>query len=155
MPARAVWRTKSQTVIGTVFGLLIAALGASAYLRPASKGGGSRLAIVAIMLGLGIAFVFVRAALITTERGIEVRNPLGTVSIPWERVAGFRLGRHGVWAAVCIIDLVDGRSAYAFGIRVAPHVAPARSRERQMITALNALLAAHRESAPAAATAAD
>ena len=125
------------------------------YLRPAAKGGGSRFAIVAIIFGLGIAFVFARAALITTDRGIEIRNPLGTVSIPWQHVAGFRLGRHGVWAAVCIIDLVDGRSAYAFGIRVAPHVAPGRSRERQMIAALNALLAGHREREPTAAVGAD
>jgi hypothetical protein len=91
-----------------------------------------------------MAVAFGRTGLRVTEQGIEIRNPLSRTKITWDRIRGFRIGRHSFMRAVCIIDLVDGSSKHAFAIQV-----PNRSlnrqdtRERRMVEELNERLRDH------------
>jgi hypothetical protein len=129
---------------GIAFGAFIVFLGAGQFGRSASKGGGAGLAIVLIVMGAVFAAVFARVALITDEEGICIRNLVHTVTIPWRRIERFRIGRHGILSAVCVIDLVGGGSTHAFAIQVPRIRTPAKSKEQQQVDRLNELLAAHR-----------
>ena len=90
----------------------------------------------AMVLGPG------RAALYAGEDGVRIRNPFSSRTIRWDDIRGFRIGRHGPLGAVCIVDLADGGSAYAFGIQM-PNVAR-KPKEPAMVAELNRMLAERR-----------
>jgi Bacterial PH domain len=141
---RTAWRSKSQMWTAVAFGAFIALLGLGQFGRPASSGGGAGVAIVMLAIGgVGVG-LFTRVALITDEDGIRIRNPLHTVAIPWQSIERFRIGRHGMLSAVCVIDLVGGESTYAFAIQVPRIRTPAKSKEQQQVDRLNRLLAEKR-----------
>lgn len=116
--SRTIWRSKSQMWTGIAFGAFVIFLGAGQFGRAASSGGGAGLAVGLIAIGATMAALFTRVALITDEDGIRIRNLLRTQTIPWDGIERFRIGRHGVLSAVCIIDLAGGESVHAFAIQV-------------------------------------
>jgi hypothetical protein len=142
--AKRVWRSRGQLLAGVGSGLFVAFLGLGQFSRPTN--GGPGFAVFMFVLAACEIVIFARAALVTSDAGIRIRNPLSTVVIGWDEVDGFRIGRRGVLSAVCIVDLTDGSSRSAFGIQVPRARATARSKEQQIIDQLNELVASHRNS---------
>jgi hypothetical protein len=79
------------------------------------------------------------------DDGVVIRNPFGTRRIPWSDIVRFRIGRHGLLSAVCIVDLADGSTQHAFAIQL-PGASRRtfQSKEMQMIDLLNEQVSAHR-----------
>lgn len=146
--ARTVWRSRSQLVAGVGFGLFLAVVGLTQVGKSASKGGGIGFTVVAFVLAAAMIAIFARGAVVTSDEGVRVRNPFRTIVIPWSDVAGFRIGRHRMLSAVCIVDLADGSSQYAFGIQMARSpLGRAHSKEQRMIDLLNEMVVTHQGAA--------
>ena len=97
-------------VMGTVFGL-----GGIVYVITGRAGWPPMLVVV--LLALFTVLRLARAGVFVEEDGVKVLNPLNTVRIPWEEIAGFSLKRSGGFAAVGFVDLVDGGRVQAWGIQ--------------------------------------
>jgi hypothetical protein len=146
--ATTVWRSRSGLLSGVTFGAFVALIGLTQIGRPASKGGGAGVAVVAFVIAAALIVLAARVAVVTSDRGVRVRNPVRTIDIPWSDVVRFRLGQHKLLSQVCLVDLVDGGSQYAFGIQVAR--ASGGTKERRMIELLNEMVAAKRRPEPSA-----
>jgi hypothetical protein len=145
---KTVWRSKRQRAAGMALGIFFAFIGVGQFSRPAANGGGTVVAIIALVVGGTLIVIFARAAMVTSDDGVRIRNQLSTVVIPWRDVTGFRIGRHGLKPAVCIVDLTDGSSKYAFGIQEPQwRRAGSQSAERRMIDLLNEMVVTHRGAA--------
>lgn len=124
------------------FGLFMIFLGlaSAARLNPAWKAGVQG----AVFVGLGAAMIWlftVRQGLWITATGIKVRNPIAAFEIPWEEIRAFRIGRRGIFPAVCIIDLVDGSSRSVLAISVSNwSLGKPDAPERQIVAELKELL---------------
>lgn len=140
------WRTKSQLVTGVGFGAFVALLGLTQVDRPTAKGGGIVVTALMLVVGTCMAAVFARVALVASDEGVRIRNPLSTAVIAWGDVARFRIGRHGLLSAVCMVDLADGSSRDAFGIPVPRSTRG--SKEQRMIDLLNEMVLTRRGIAP-------
>ena len=57
------------------------------------------------------------AVLIVDDRGVTVRNPFRTVSVAWNEIAGFELGRFKILGCVCLVRRLDGTLFPAFAIQ--------------------------------------
>lgn len=57
------------------------------------------------------------AVLIVTEHGVTVRNPFRTVSMPWDEVAAFELGRYKLLGCVCLVRRIDHTAVPAVAIQ--------------------------------------
>jgi len=143
---KTVWRSKSQVIAAVAFGGFAVVIGIAELGRPASRSGGPVIAAVFIGLGASMIAVFVRVAVVTSDSGVRIRNPFGTIVLAWGEIAGFRIGRHGLLSAVCIVDLVNGEQPYAFGIQVA-HASRGRG-EREAIRALSQMADAQKSVRP-------
>jgi hypothetical protein len=115
---RNVYRTRSQAIaIGCVL-LLDIVLGVEGAVRAHSRSttgfvlGGLLLLLIAIPVARGAL-----AVLIVTDQGVTVRNPFRTVSIGWDEVAAFELGRYKVLGCVCLVRRVDRTVVPAFAIQ--------------------------------------
>jgi hypothetical protein len=77
------------------------------------------LAIVVLVGGMVLFFIgrAIHAGLFVEESRIRVVNPLGTRSVPWSRIARFRLGGDGFFSPIGFVDLTDGTSIRIFGIQ--------------------------------------
>jgi PH (Pleckstrin Homology) domain-containing protein len=115
---RNVNRTRSQAVgIGIV--LLVAIV-----LGTEGAVGGHSHSTTGFVLG-GVIFLLVAipgargalAVLIVTDQGVTVRNPFRTVSIAWDEVEAFELGRYKVLGCVCVVRRVDRTVVPAFAIQ--------------------------------------
>lgn len=129
---------------GIAFGAFIAFVGVGQLGRAASNGGGAGAAVGLIAIGAASAALFARVALVTDTEGVRIRNLVHTLTIPWDRIERFRIGRYKMLSAVCIIDLADGESVHAFAIQVPRIRRRAESKEQQQVDRLNKLLVSHR-----------
>jgi hypothetical protein len=143
---KTVWRSNSQVIAAVAFGGFAVVIGIAELGRPASRSGGPVTAAVFIGLGALMIAVFVRVAVVTSNSGVRIRNPVGTIVLTWGEIAGFRIGRHRLLSAVCIVDLVNGEQQYAFGIQAA-HASHGR-REREKVRALSQMADAHKNVRP-------
>jgi hypothetical protein len=141
-PLAAPRRFRSRMQLPGIAGscLLAVAVGvANAITLPAPRGlieVAAYLAIAAtVVAGPGLSAIYV------TEEGVRVRNPLSSTTIPWAQIRGFRIGRHKLLGEVCLIDLADGSSQYAFAIQI-PNATRGRH-EIHMVDELNRILTAH------------
>jgi hypothetical protein len=102
--------------------------------------------IGAVVIGMSMITTFLRAKVIVTDEGIRIFN-LGrwrSIPIPWSQITGFRIGRHRLLSAICIVDLIDGTSRPASAIALAQiSRSVSDSREMKMIKLLNDEAAAH------------
>jgi hypothetical protein len=131
-------------------------IGSSTILFGALEGigrGQTSFMVMSFVLGLTFVLLFVwRTGLWTTPAGVRVRNPLSAFALKWDEIRGFRIGRHGLLRASCLIDLEDGSTRYAFAIQVSNwsirrrNLAPP---ERKIVADLNALLARSKGQTPA------
>jgi hypothetical protein len=102
------------------------------------------VAVGAVVLGGWTVATYLRTRVIVTDSGVRIVNLVRSVEIPWSRIAGFRIGRHRLLSAVCIVDLTDGTSRHAFAIqRSQIRRPPGQSKEDRMIALLNERAAAH------------
>jgi hypothetical protein len=115
---RKVYRARSQAIgIGCVL-LIDIALGVGGAVRGGSHStigfvfGGVLLLLIAIPVARGAL-----AVLIITNRGVTVRNPFRTVSMAWDEIAAFELGRYKVLGCVCLIRHRDRTVVPAFAIQ--------------------------------------
>ena len=69
------------------------------------------------------------------------RYAFSSTTIPWERIAGVRIGRHKLLSEVCPVDLADGSSRGAIAIQL-PN-ATRGCNEMHMLNRLNQMLALH------------
>lgn len=129
---------------GIAFGAFVILVGATQFGRAASKGGGPGLGVLCLVMGAVMAVVFARVALVTDTEGVRIRNTVRTLTIPWDRIERFRIGRYKLLSAVCIIDLVDGESVHAFAIQSPRIRTPAESKGQEQVDRLNEILTAHR-----------
>jgi hypothetical protein len=133
------------------FGVLLALISSSRALRSGvamSSGhriGSIAFAAVAVVCMSWVAF---RPVLIADASGVRVHNLISTRHLSWSEISGFRIGPHKLLSAVCLIDLKNGSSIYAFAVQV-PNIARGRAetRESRMVAELNALLALPERSA--------
>jgi hypothetical protein len=89
-----------------------------------------------------MAWCALRPVLIADASGVLVRNLWSTRRMAWDEIQAFRIGRYKLYGTVCVIDLKDGSSTYAFAIQV-PNIARRRreTRESRIVAYLNARLA--------------
>jgi hypothetical protein len=140
-----VLRSRSQLVGGVGFGVLILALGLVGASQATYTTGRIVEAAVAVAVGGAVVALALRAAVLVRDDGVVIRNPFGTRRIPWNDMVRFRIGRHGLLSAVCIVDLADGSTQHAFAIQL-PGASrrTSQTKEMQMIDLLNQQLSAHR-----------
>ncbi len=124
-------------VMGTVFGL-----GAIVYVVTGRAGWPPMLVVVA--LAVFTVARLARAGVFVEEGGVKVLNPLRTVRVPWEEVAGFSLKPSGGFAAVGFVDLVDGGRVQAWGIQARNKHPGAMQAPEAAIRALQARFEAER-----------
>jgi hypothetical protein len=140
-PTRPI-RSRRQVRVACVFGVVLIVLGIGSAPRVTPAWAGLVQGGVFVAVGLGeIALFAVRTGIWVTPRGVRVRNPFVTFEVPWDEIREFRIGRHGPFPAVCLIDLTDGSTRYAFSVAV-PNRAlnDPNVRERRIVTGLNELL---------------
>jgi hypothetical protein len=127
------FKSKSLQTAGICLG------GFSVILGGAAAGGGSAIGgAVLIICGLAGAASFLRVRVIARRHEIEIRNPLSTVTIRWDDIAQFKMGRHGLLSAVCVVERLDGPASYSFAIQSA--LAGVGQKELEMVEQLNVLL---------------
>jgi hypothetical protein len=129
----------------TLLGIMsvVFALGAVVYIAAGRSSWPPMLIVIALA-----AFVLLRlarAGAFVTDAGIIVVNPLRTVRVPWEDVAGFSLKRSGGFPAVGFVDLVDGSRVQVWGIQARSASPSARRAPEQAIEALQARFETERE----------
>lgn len=135
-----VLRSKSQLWVGIAFGVAVMIFGLMGAAQAGYLVGEIAEAAVAIACGAVMIGSFARAALVVHESGIEIRNPFGrATSIPWNDIAGFRIGRYRLLRAVCLVELVDGSLQHASALQIPNYYArrPADAREARTIAFLN------------------
>jgi hypothetical protein len=135
----------SQKWPALAFGAFVAFIWAAQAFRPSvAPDTGSKVAFIglAVMSFATMGWIAFRPVLITESTGIVVRNIFSTTHLSWGEIAGFRIGRYKLMGAVCLIEMRDGSSTYAFAIQV-PNIARGRpeTRESRMVDELNAQLA--------------
>ena len=57
------------------------------------------------------------AALVVSDLGVIVRNPFRTVSIAWDEIEAFEIGRYKLLGCVCLIRRLDDTAVPAFAIQ--------------------------------------
>src|SRR5438094_85726 len=143
--APTVLRSRTQLVGGVGFGSLILVLGLVGASQATYTTGKIVEAAVAVAVGGVVVALALRAAVVVRDDGVEIRNPFGTRRIPWNDIVCFRIGRHGLLSAVCILDLADGSTQHAFAIQLPGATRrTSQSKETRMIDLLNEQLSAHR-----------
>jgi hypothetical protein len=132
---RSPGQVRGAWIIGLCFDML-------ALMR--AIGGDASFSIFAGSMGVVIISVFAwRTGLWITADGIRVRNPLAAFSLNWDEVRSFRIGRHGMSRASCLIDLMDGSTRHAFAIQISNWSIRTKRPdppERAIVMALNATL---------------
>lgn len=68
---------------------------------------------------LAFAVPVTRNCLIVTDEGLTDRRAVRSIRVPWERIAGFRVGRPGwLWGGFCVIAVCrDGSEAALLSTR--------------------------------------
>lgn len=113
-----VYRTRSQAVGICCVLTLDVVLGVEGAVRGQSHSStGLVLGGVLLLLGTIPGARAALAALIITDQGVTVRNPFRTVSIAWDDVVAFELGRYKLLGCVCLIRRVDRTVVPAFAIQ--------------------------------------
>jgi hypothetical protein len=138
------FRSVGQTILIDTFSIAIAIVGIVTALGLPAAGAVLQAGATSLIAAVGILGPG-RATLRTTADGVRIRNTLSTTVIPWREIRGFRIGRHGLLGAVCIIDRIDGSSQHAFAIQV-PQSAIGKpdAKARKMVAELNHILENHR-----------
>jgi PH (Pleckstrin Homology) domain-containing protein len=49
-----------------------------------------------------------------------IRNPFRTLILPWSDVVRARIGPHGFWPLIAIVDLTDSRSVHVWALQATP-----------------------------------
>ncbi len=137
-----------------IFGTFLALVWGSQAFRPSVAPDATRKVLFVLLAVASFSGMFwgaLRPILIADAYGVLVRNLFSVRRLSWSEIAGFRIGRHKLFEAACLIDLKDGSSIYAFAIQV-PKIARGRpeSRESRMVAQLNARLAQATERSAAA-----
>jgi hypothetical protein len=99
-----------------IFGLVIFNL---LILDEAIRSRNSASLLVAILLGLGCTFGFLRLALArisTSEQGIRVTNIFSSFELTWNEIDRFSIGKWQLLPYVCLIHLSNGGVRHATGI---------------------------------------
>jgi hypothetical protein len=143
---RVVLRSRHQLISGAGFGVLVLVLGLLGASQDTYRAGELIDGIGAAAIGTAMITTFLRAKVIVTDEGVRIFN-LGrwrSITVPWSQTTGFRIGRHRLLSAICIVDLVDGTSRPASAIAL-PQVnrSVSDSKEMKMIKLLNDEAAAH------------
>ena len=82
--------------------------------------GGVGLAIAGALVGaitVVCTFRAAMAAVIVDDSAVEVRNVFRTVTIPWNEITGFEVGRYRVLGCVLLIRCLDSRVVAAFAVQ--------------------------------------
>jgi uncharacterized membrane protein YphA (DoxX/SURF4 family) len=111
-----VYRTRSQAV--TLGLILVVDLGLPLPRVLAAKDAVAVVAGATLLVAIGI--LLARAALavlVTTDHGVFVRNPFRSVSVAWDDIAGFEIGRYKLLGCVCLVRRTDGLVLPAFAIQ--------------------------------------
>ena len=124
-------RTTSQAVIIVIAGVLGAVSVATVALSPTPSGSSHHASEASRLVGFALAAVLLasairlaRSAAIIRSDALLIRNPVRTICLPWSMIAGFRIGRHGLWPRVCIVSCNDGSEVAIWAIQgVGPLVA--------------------------------
>jgi hypothetical protein len=73
-----------------------------------------------IVAGIGYFLLFrvAGSAIIVTDRGVVVRNPLSTRSIRWDDITRFSLEQWAVFPGIGTIELRGARQLRVFGVQI-------------------------------------
>jgi hypothetical protein len=63
-----------------------------------------------------IVFRWARAGVFVVQDGVRILNPLKTIAVAWQDIRCFRVGAHGIWSKIGIVELSDGREIVLLGI---------------------------------------
>jgi PH (Pleckstrin Homology) domain-containing protein len=75
------------------------------------------LTIVAA-IGYFLLFRVAGSAIIVTDRGVVVRNPLATRAIRWDDIRGFSIEQWSVFPGIGTIEVRGGRPLRVFGVQI-------------------------------------
>jgi hypothetical protein len=80
------------------------------------------------------------------DRGLRVRNPLRTISVPWDQIESFSLSRKGFTWGTAAVRRRDGKEIRIWAIQK-PNAStrPNNTNAEELIDALNERLAAARQ----------
>jgi len=70
------------------------------------------------VIGYFLLFRVAGSAIIATERGLIVRNPLSTRFVPWQDVRRFTLEQWAVFPGIGTIELYRGTPIRVFGVQI-------------------------------------
>jgi hypothetical protein len=113
-----VYRTRSQAIGLGCFLLVELAVAVDGTVRGRSVSAiGDVFGGVVLLVTVTLTARAAMAALIVTNRGVTVRNPLRTVSIAVDEIAAFQLGRYKILGCVCLIRRVDGSVVPVFAVQ--------------------------------------
>jgi hypothetical protein len=73
---------------------------------------------VVAAIGYFLLFRVAGSAIIVTDRGVVVRNPLATRSVRWDDIRGFSIEQWAVFPGIGTIELRGGRALRAFGVQI-------------------------------------
>ncbi len=131
------YRNQSLSALLTVTSGVFAG-GAIVYALVGRAGWLPMLVVVALA-----AFTFLRlarAGAFVDDRGVRIVNPLRTVRLPWEELAGFSLRAHGGFPALGFAERRDGSRVGIWGIQARSSSPAARRAPEAAIAALEARL---------------
>jgi hypothetical protein len=75
------------------------------------------LTIVAA-IGYFLLFRVAGSAIIVTDRGVVVRNPVATRAVRWDDIQGFSIEQWAVFPGIGTIQLRGGRALRVFGVQI-------------------------------------
>ncbi|MBO0823350.1 MAG: hypothetical protein J2P27_05765, partial [Actinobacteria bacterium] len=126
------WRALSAPLIAGALGWI---LSTSIHLgvRPANSPGlplAARLILIcgALVFGLVLAVLIMRTRLIVSSDGLTDHRIVRVIQIPWDKIAGFEIGRpSALWGGMCVQAVChDGATIDLMSTRAYSRIASAR-----------------------------
>jgi hypothetical protein len=112
------YRTRSQA-LGI---LLMAVIGPAAVADGLVKNtrvsaGAIAASSVATLLIVAVLLRGASTLLTADENGVKLRNPFRTVSVPWQEISSFEVGRYKILGCVLLIQRTNGEVLPAFAVQ--------------------------------------
>jgi hypothetical protein len=147
-----VLRTRSQSVgilvVGVIGCVVLVYMGLSPKPQTAvhdvPTAARAIICIVAVLV-LAASLRLASCAAVVRRDGVLIRNPISTQLVRWDGVSRFRLGRHGVWPMICILERASGDTVAIWAIQDLGLAArrPGKGAASRLVGSLNAVLGAN------------
>jgi hypothetical protein len=117
---KRVYRSSETMLLCTAIGLALATYAGYEVAGYLTEGpyAGILATVPLFLLAWFIVFRWARAGVFVVQDGVRILNPFKTTAVAWQDIRCFRVGAHGIWSNVGIVELSDGREIVLLGICV-------------------------------------